>query len=113
MEHAQLITLSVPLTTALMSGPIVTGVNTAGSTHGMFTERDGQLNDDKHRRMLIHSIQDEVFMESLGVTSKLNPDWSFMQKLRDVGRACASQWLENHFDDVGVTSSTDIKSFFL
>ncbi|ESZ87052.1 MAG: alpha/beta hydrolase [Blastomonas sp. CACIA14H2] len=74
---------------------------------------DGQLNDDRHRRMLIHSIQDEVFMESLGVTSKLNPDWSFMQKLRDVGRACASQWLDNHFDDVGVTSSTDIKSYFL
>ena len=46
MEHAQLITLSVPLTTALMSGPIVTGVNTAGSTHGMFTERDGQHNDE-------------------------------------------------------------------
>ncbi|WAC22946.1 patatin-like phospholipase family protein [Blastomonas sp. SL216] len=74
---------------------------------------DGQLNDDKHRRMLIHSIQDEEFMESLGVTSKLNPDWSFMKKLRDVGRQSATQWLDSHFDDVGTRSSADIKASFL
>jgi NTE family protein len=74
---------------------------------------DGQLRDDKHRRMLIHSIQDEEFMNSLGVTSKLNPDWGFMQELKQVGRASATKWLEEHFDDVGVKSSTDIKSSFL
>lgn len=74
---------------------------------------DGQLNDDKHRRMLIHSIQDEEFMESLGVTSKLNPDWSFMKKLRDVGRKSATEWLDSHFDDVGTRSSADIKASFL
>ena len=74
---------------------------------------DGQLQDDKHRRMLIHSIQDEAFMNSLGVTSKLNPDWGFMKKLRDVGRDCAGKWLDAHFDDVGVRSSTDIQAAFL
>jgi len=74
---------------------------------------DGQLRDDKHRRMLIHSIQDEAFMTSLGVTSKLNADWGFMIKLRDVGRACASKWLDEHFDDLGARSSTDIRDVFL
>jgi NTE family protein len=74
---------------------------------------DGQLQDDKHRRMLIHSIMDEEFMTSLGVTSKLNPDWGFMKVLRDHGRDSASKWLDEHFDDVGVRSSTDIKSSFL
>ena len=74
---------------------------------------DGQLQDDKHRRMLIHSIQDEAFMTSLGVTSKLNAEWSFMLKLRDVGRACASKWLDEHFADLGVRSSTDIRDVFL
>jgi NTE family protein len=52
-------------------------------------------------------------MTSLGVTSKLNPDWRFLQELRDVGRTCASKWLDEHFEDVGVRSSTDIKSSFL
>lgn len=74
---------------------------------------DGQLQDDRHRRMLIHSIQDEAFMTSLGVTSKLNAEWSFMLKLRDVGRACASKWLDEHFEDLGVRSSTDIRDVFL
>ena len=74
---------------------------------------DGQLDDDKHRRMLIHSIQDDAFMSSLGVTSKLNPDWTFLQRLRDVGRACASRWLDEHYGDIGVKSSTDIPSAFL
>lgn len=74
---------------------------------------DGQLQDDKHRRMLIHSIQEEAFMNSLGVTSKLNPDWGFMKKLRDVGRECATKWLDEHIDDVGVKSSTDIHTSFL
>lgn len=74
---------------------------------------DGQLQDNKHRRMLIHSIQDEAFMTSLGVTSKLNAEWSFMLKLRDVGRDCASKWLDEHFADIGVRSSTDIRDVFL
>jgi NTE family protein len=74
---------------------------------------DGQLQDDKHRRMLIHSIQNEEFMTSLGVTSKLNPDWGFMKELREVGRASATEWLENHFSDVGVRSSTNIQTAFL
>jgi NTE family protein len=74
---------------------------------------DGQLQTEKHRKMLIHSIQDDAFMRSLGVTSKLNADWGFMTKLRDVGRDCASKWLDEHFDDLGERSSTDIKSTFL
>ena len=71
------------------------------------------MQDNKHRRMLIHSIQDEAFMTSLGVTSKLNAEWSFMLKLRDVGRDCASKWLDEHFADIGVRSSTDIRDVFL
>jgi NTE family protein len=43
----------------------------------------------------------------------MNADWRFLQELRDVGRACAAKWLEEHFDDVGLRSSTDIKSSFL
>ena len=74
---------------------------------------EGQLDDGKHRRMLIHSIQDEAFMTSLGVTSKMNSDWGFLQALRDVGRACAARWLDEHVDDLGVRATTDIKSYFL
>ncbi len=75
--------------------------------------QDGQLDDEKHRQMLIHSIRNDEHMRSLGVASKLNPDWDFLQDLRDVGRATASQWLEENFDHIGVQTTTDIKGLFL
>lgn len=74
---------------------------------------DGQLADDKHRRMLIHSVRDDEFMRSLGVTSKLNPDWDFLKKLKEVGRARAEVWLDAHFGDIGQRSTTDLKDLFL
>jgi NTE family protein len=74
---------------------------------------DGQLHDEKHRRMLVHSIRDDEFMRSLGVTSKLNPDWDFLCKLRDVGRERAEVWLSQNFDDIGRKSTTDLKDLFM
>ena len=74
---------------------------------------DGQLNDQKHRRMLIHSIQDDEYMTSLGVMSKMNSDWKFLKELREVGRNCAAKWLDEHLDEVGVRSSADINTSFL
>jgi NTE family protein len=63
--------------------------------------------------MLIHSIQDEAFMTSLSVTSKMNSDWRFLTELRDAGRSCAGKWLDEHLDDVGIRASTDIEAAFL
>lgn len=74
---------------------------------------DGQLHDEKHRRMLIHSIRDDELMRSLGVTSKLNPDWDFLLMLRDAGRDRAERWLVQNFDAVGVRTTTDMKDLFL
>ena len=45
------------------------------------------------KRMLIHSIAADDFMQGLGVNSKLNADWEFLTHLRDVGRAeAATGW---------------------
>jgi len=40
----------------------------------------------------------------------LNPN---VQRLRDMGRSAASDWLHRHRDAVGVRSSVDIESTFL
>ena len=45
------------------------------------------------KRMLIHAIEAEAFMRELGVSSKLNADWSFLTRLRHTGRAAAERWL--------------------
>jgi hypothetical protein len=32
---------------------------------------------------------------------------------RDIGRECAQVWIENHFDDLGVESTIDIRGTYL
>jgi len=69
---------------------------------------EGQVAPGTMKRMLIHSIAADDFMQSLGVNSKLNADWEFLMHLRDVGRAVAAAWLENNFQHLARQSTTDL-----
>ena len=46
LDKAQLLTLSAPEMTVLVGGLRVLGANVGGSTHGVFTQRPGQLTND-------------------------------------------------------------------
>ena len=74
---------------------------------------EGALDGKKYSRMHIHSIRDDAEMTSLGVATKLNPDWAFLCRLRDAGRARAEEWLETNLDKVGQQSSIDLAEVFL
>jgi len=65
------------------------------------------------KQVLVHSIEAESFMRDLGVSSKLNADWEFLTRLRDVGRERADQWLAANFDLLGSSSSVDIQDRYL
>lgn len=65
------------------------------------------------RRMLVHSIRCDATTAELSVSSKLSPDWTFLTRLRDRGRATAAQWLARHYDSLGRQSTVDIRSEFL
>jgi len=65
------------------------------------------------KHMLIHTIDAEEEVCQLGVSSKLNADWSFLASLHEIGRLKAEAFLERHFDDIGKRSSTDIEEKFL
>jgi NTE family protein len=65
------------------------------------------------KRVLVHSVEAESFMRDLGVSSKLNADWEFLTRLRDVGRERADQWLAANFDQLGVSSTVDIEDRYL
>jgi NTE family protein len=71
--------------------------------------------DDNGRlkRMLIHTIDAEQEVCQLGVSSKLNADWRFLTGLHEIGRQKADAFLNDHFDAIGVRSSTDIEEKFL
>jgi len=74
---------------------------------------DNVLDRGKYSRMLIHSIRDDAAMAELGVATKLNPDWDFLCRLRDSGRAKAAGWLDSNFDKVGQSSTVDLAEIFL
>ena len=75
---------------------------------------DKGIDDDgRLRRVFIHTIDAEDHLGRLGASSKLNADWGFLQELRAVGRAKADAFLRDHFDKIGVRSSTDIEAKFL
>ncbi len=75
---------------------------------------DGGFTDGgRLRRMLIHTVDAEDQMRRLSTSSKLNASWEFLIWLRDLGRARAQAFLDDHYATIGHSSSTDIVERFL
>ena len=50
---------------------------------------------------------------SLSIASKLDTDWEFLTSLRDIGHRRAGQWLDAHFDRLGVESTVDLQAVYM
>jgi catalase-peroxidase len=57
VEKADLLTLTVPEMTALVGGMRALGVNAGGSSHGVFTDKPGQLSNDFYVNLLDMSTE--------------------------------------------------------
>ncbi|MBS0518055.1 MAG: patatin-like phospholipase family protein [Proteobacteria bacterium] len=78
--------------------------------------REGALTGTASTRlkaMLIHSINDDDSLASLGSVSKFNVEPEFLQHLFRLGRAAATRWLASTFESIGVKTSVDIAARFL
>lgn len=64
--------------------------------------------DRRLRRFYLHLIDSPDFMARLSTLSKANTDSVFIGALRDEGRKCAEQWLENNFRLIGARSSCSL-----
>jgi len=71
--------------------------------------------DDEGRlkEAFIHTIDAEDIMNKLGASSQANLDREYIHRLFELGRTKAQEFIESHFDSVGVASSTDIAAKFL
>jgi NTE family protein len=74
---------------------------------------DGIVLDGSLRRMRIHAIAADDVIAMLSIASKLDADWEFLTSLRDTGRERAEQWLDAHFDRIGVESTVDLQSVYM
>lgn len=73
----------------------------------------GELNQEKHKRVFIHTIEAEEVVQKLGVSSKLNTDPDYLKFLFEQGKQLATKFLTENFDKIGIASSTDIASKFM
>ncbi len=74
---------------------------------------DKQVKSNALKRILIHAIEAEDFMQSLSASSKLNADWEFLTRLCDVGRDHADDWIKETYEKLNVESSIDIAERYL
>jgi NTE family protein len=63
-----------------------------------------------YRRILVHSIGADRWLQDLSMETKFDTNWDFLLKLKERGRRAASAWLEAGVEDVGVRSSADLRT---
>jgi NTE family protein len=57
-------------------------------------------------------VESRELMSRLGMHSKMNAHPAFINGLRDEGRQCAAQWLDENFHRIGVRSSFRLAKLF-
>jgi NTE family protein len=74
---------------------------------------ENRLDNERYRSMRIHDIRDDEGMTAFDTASKLATDWDVIERLRDLGHATASRWLEGPAANVGKTSTTSLQELYL
>lgn len=64
----------------------------------------------RYRRINVHRIALDEAFRKLSAASKLNSDYDFFVMLRNGGRRAARNFLDAHFDDIGRTSTVDLRT---
>ena len=62
----------------------------------------------QYRRINVHRIALDSTFKALTASSKLNSDFDFFEMLKKGGREAAKEFLDAHFDDIGVRSTVDL-----
>ncbi len=72
----------------------------------------GKLSTDHYRPVKVHLIENEAALKPMGASSKMNVEWDFLTRLRDIGRETAADWLAACYDRIGVQSTVDLRAMF-
>ncbi|WP_297781141.1 patatin-like phospholipase family protein [uncultured Roseovarius sp.] len=72
----------------------------------------GKLSTDEYRPVKVHLIENEALLNPMGASSKMNVEWAFLTRLRDIGRDTAKAWLDSTFDRIGTESTVDLFKMF-
>lgn len=73
---------------------------------------EGRVAPGEMKEVLIHSIRDDATMTPLDAASKLRPEPDLIDRLKDAGRAAADQFLRDHWEDLGVEGTVDLRAMY-
>ncbi len=76
--------------------------------HGSLKKKGGD-GIEGYRDLRIHRIDGAEKLVALDASTKMNAEWEFLLYLNAIGREAAESFLENHFDDIGVRSTLDVR----
>ncbi|MGM0985178.1 MAG: patatin-like phospholipase family protein [Pseudomonadota bacterium] len=74
--------------------------------------RQGKLSAEEYRQVRVHVVENQAQLKPLGASSKMNVEWEFLTKLRDLGRDTVTRWLDENFAVIGERSSVDLRQMF-
>ncbi|MDO9587352.1 MAG: patatin-like phospholipase family protein [Brevundimonas sp.] len=98
----------------VFNGPLVAELRAVAFVQDMIAEgRLKATGEDRYRRILMHAIEPGPWLGELSLGSKFDTEWTFLNRLKALGREAAGQWLEDCFEAVGERSSVDIAARFL
>lgn len=69
----------------------------------------GKLPKEEYKRVLMHRIDGGPPLAELTSATRMNAEWDFLLRLRDMGRAAAKRWLKRNYDAIGVQGTLDLK----
>lgn len=72
----------------------------------------GKLPTDRYKRVRMHRIAGGEKLDAFAASSRLNAEWTFLQELKDLGRAAARQWLAECYDAVGMRPTLDLREAY-
>jgi NTE family protein len=73
---------------------------------------EGKLSRDEYKRVNMHRIDGDGHLDRYTAASRLDADWDLFQELRDLGRDCGKAWLTEHYADVGVRSTLNLRQAY-
>ncbi len=73
---------------------------------------DGRLKGTGYRHVLMHAIEDEETLASLGASSKFNTELGFVDMLFERGVTAAETWLKANYRHVGSKATVDLRRMF-
>lgn len=69
----------------------------------------GRLDGTHYKKVRLHLVSGGESVDRYGATAKVNADFSMFEDLFQIGRTAAEEFLQEHFDSIGVRGTLDLK----